>query len=600
MVSLRSLCAAASIAAIGAALSGCSFSASSLSAQDIQDATQRSKLELVKSRYVAPDVATGPLRDRSGLFLAGKTREHSHGAGLPIEFASRKYTFVNAAPMSFREVADLITRQTKLPVISRDDAPQQGAATSASRVASSADISQPRLAQGPQPAGFDATRALDAARAAQEGQAQAALGEAPFVASGNGTMGVNYTGALPGFLDLVADSFGYGWEYENGKIAFSRTQVVTFDIPALPIVMKLAFSLNSGISSGGASGGSGGGSSGSSLTQTDGSSQKATTDAAFNLWTDIEKTMKSIVGRSGTIDISGSTGTVTANAPAVVVNQLKKYVQRINKELSRQIVLSVDVYAVRLNKGDNYQFDFNLALQKAGEYGINYATAGASPAASAAGVVASRGTGNNGIGFAVLNSNSQFAGSNALVQALSTQGDVSVVNTANLTTLNGIPAPFQVVNTRGYVAQVSTTVTSGSTSGATQTSLTPGSVTTGFNLYTVPRVDKNGTVLLQYGVNISELVGAQNGFDTFSSGGQTVQLPNINARNFVQEASVPIGATLVLTGFESKSSKNQGSGVGDGHFPLFGGGVNASHGREIVVVAITPRVISFGAKNAVE
>ena len=440
-----------------------------------------------------------------------------------------------------------------------------------------------------------------AARAAQEGQAQAALGDVPFVAGGNGTMGVNYNGALPGFLDLVADSFGYGWEYENGKIAFSRTQVATFDIPALPIVMKLAFSLNSGISSGGSGGSSGGsGGSGGGLTQTDGSSQKATTDAAFNLWTDIEKTMKSIVGRSGTLDISGSTGTVTANAPAVVINQLKKYVQRINKELSREIVLSVDVYAVRLNKGDNYHFDFNLALQKAGEYGINYATAGASTAATAAGVVASRGTGNNGIGFAVLNSNSQFAGSNALLQALSTQGDVSVVNTANLTTLNGIPAPFQVVNTRGYVAQVSTTVTSGSSSGATQTSLTPGSVTTGFNLYTVPRVDKNGTVLLQYGVNISELVGAQNGFDTFSSGGQTVQLPNINARNFVQEASVPIGATLVLTGFESKSSKNQGSGVGDGHFPLFGGGVDASHGREIVVVAITPRVISFGAKNAVE
>ena len=133
MVSLRSLCAAASIAALGAVLSGCSFSASSLSANDIQDATQRSKLELVKSRYVAPDVASGPLRDRPGLFLAGKTREHSHGAGLPIEFASRKYTFVNATPMTFREVADLITRQTKLPVISRDDSPQQGAAPAASR-----------------------------------------------------------------------------------------------------------------------------------------------------------------------------------------------------------------------------------------------------------------------------------------------------------------------------------------------------------------------------------------------------------------------------------------------------------------------------------
>lgn len=601
MSTLRFFGAAALLLAAGTILSGCSTSASSLSAQGVQDATQRSKLELVKSRYVAPDAPRGPLRDRQGLFLAGATREHTHGSGLPIEFAKRKYTFVNTNPMTFREVSDLITRQTKLAVISRDDIsrPSAGAASRAK----SADITAPRLAQGPIPANFDANRALESARAAQEGQAAAALSEAPFVAGSDTTMGVNYDGDLGGFLDLVADSFGYGWEYDNGKIAFSRTKVATFDVPALPIVMKLAFSLNSGISSGG-SGGSGGGSGGSSggssgLTQTDGSQQKASTDAAFNLWTDIEKTLKSIVGQSGTVDISGSTGTITVNAPAVTVAQVKKYIARINKELSRQIVLSVDVYAVRLNKSDVYNFDFNLVMQKAGEFGVGYATAGASTAATAAGVVASRGAANNGLGFAVINPNSQFNGSSALLQALSTQGDVSVVNTANLTTLNGIPAPFQVINTRGYVAAVTTTAT-GNTTAATQTALTPGTVTTGFNLYTVPRVDKNGTVLLQYGVNISELVGAQNGFDTFSSGGQTVQLPNINARNFVQEASVPIGATLVLTGFESKTNKNQGSGVGDGHFPLFGGGVNAAHGREIVVVAITPRVISFGAKNAVE
>jgi type IVB pilus formation R64 PilN family outer membrane protein len=505
--------------------------------------------------------------------------------------------------MTFRDVAELITRQTKIPVIARDGDVGAQTATAAPGAGGSADISQPKVAQGPAPAGFDAARALDMARAAQEGLAEASLSGSTLVSAGKGTMSVNYTGPLGGFLDVVGDAFNYGWEYDGNRIVFTRTQVATFDIPALPIVMKLAFALDSGASSSASGGSGGGGSSGGTsggVQQTGGSSQKASTDAAFNLWNEMEKTMKNIVGKSGTIDISGSTGTVTANAPAAVINQLRKYVKRINRELSREIVLAVDVYSVRLNKGDNYNLDLNVMLQKAGEYGVGYMTPGATAATTVANVLAGRATGNGGVGAAVLNANSQFYGSNALVQALSTQGDVSIMTSANLTTLNGIPAPFQVINTRGYVAQVSTTVTAGTSSGATQTSLTPGTVTTGFNLYVVPRVDKNGSVLLQYGVNISELVGAQNGFDTFSSGGQTVQLPNINARNFVQEASVPINGTLVLTGFEQKNDKNSGSGVGDGHFPLFGGGVTASHGREVVVVSITPRVISFGAPNAVE
>lgn len=587
---------------VGSIVAGCASSATDNASRSINEANERGNAELAKSHFVAPDAPSGPIRERRGLFLAGPTRESAHGSELPIKWQDKSVSFVSAQSMTFREVADLITRQTGLPVVARENDFQS--AKTQPQVGSGADLTAagaggPTLAQGPTPPGFDPQRALEAARAAEGGFAAQSLYAPGGAAAAPGKMSVNYTGKLAGFLDLVADNFGYGWQYDDNRIAFSRTMVSIFDVPALPVVMKLAFSLDSGAQAQASGGGGAGG--GGGLRQTGGSHQKASTDAAFDLWTDINKTLHNIVGGSGTVDISGATGTVTVNAPAVVVRQVRDYVKRINRELSREIVLAVDVYSVRLNQGDNYNFDLNVAFNAA-KVGAGYATPGGIAGGVAGTTVAnvlSSATGSNGLGAAILDPHSKFDGSSALVKALSTQGDVSVVTSTSLTTLNGIPAPFQVVNTRGYVSQVSTTVGAGFSS-AVQTSLTPSSVTTGFNLYVVPRVDRNGTVLLQYGVNISELIGAHDGFDSFSTGGQTVQLPNINARNFVQEASVPVNGTLVLTGFEQNKDNRNNSGLGQSFFPLLGGGLQAQHGREIVVISITPRVISFGQKAALE
>ena len=120
MLHLRSMRAFVSLAAITATLAGCANSATTQSAEEIARANQRTHLELQKSRYGAPNAPSGPLRERNGLFLAGATRENGHGVGLPGKYASQKFSFVNASPMTFRDVAELITRQTKIPVIARD------------------------------------------------------------------------------------------------------------------------------------------------------------------------------------------------------------------------------------------------------------------------------------------------------------------------------------------------------------------------------------------------------------------------------------------------------------------------------------------------
>jgi type II secretory pathway component GspD/PulD (secretin) len=107
----------------------------------------------------------------------------------------------------------------------------------------------------------------------------------------------------------------------------------------------------------------------------------------------------------------------------------------------------------------------------------------------------------------------------------------------------------------------------------------------------MPRIQRNGDVLLQYGVNIKELVGADDGFDERTIGNNTIQLKRMNQRNFIQNANIPHGQTLVLAGFEQVRSTTRNSGVGHPLFPLLGGGSSASKEREVIVIMITPTVL---------
>ena len=108
----------------------------------------------------------------------------------------------------------------------------------------------------------------------------------------------------------------------------------------------------------------------------------------------------------------------------------------------------------------------------------------------------------------------------ALFQALSERGEVAVVTSASVTTLNGVPVPLQVGQERDYVSEIEVTTKDNSVT----TEITTDTVSAGFNLHLIPRVSRNGFLTLQFGMNISELAGTENGFDTFTANGHTVSI----------------------------------------------------------------------------
>ncbi|MBY3151268.1 hypothetical protein HFO56_02565 [Rhizobium laguerreae] len=518
-------------------------------ANDIRTTSAESSNLLSEAKAPLPAAQKNTINTHGDVFVGTKSVINEHGEPLPqrLEKANGVTITNGNASISLKEVAAIITREAKIPVVVAANVPVAAAGGASAQP----QQSSPELASGPIPAGFPIDQALQ-----QITNSQAPSSITASSAPAQGEMALNFHGRMSDLLDLVSANFNVSWKYERGKIVIDSTITRSFDVPALPMVTSLGFTLGEiGENKGGAN---------------------AKTDVTVNVYEELTTALGKLVGDS--YSINRSTGVVTVTGSPAVVDRARAYIDNLNIRLKDQVALSVKVYSVTVK--DDEDFALNIGgVFKSAKDSINLGGAGT------AGAI----TGGGSLGWALVDGASQFNGSNAAVKALSERGDVSVVTTASLTTVNGQPVPLQVGQDRDYVKQI--TVEKDTDAGTENTTFETDTVSTGFALQLMPRIQRNGDVLLQYGVNIKELVGTDDGFDERTIGDNTVQLKRLNQRNFIQNANIPYGQTLVLAGFEQVRSSTQNSGTGHPLFPLLGGSASASKEREVIVIMITPTVL---------
>ncbi len=374
-------------------------------------------------------------------------------------------------------------------------------------------------------------------------------------------MQINYQGPLSGLLDMVAAHFNVAWKYEMGRITIDNTITRSFDVPALATITGLNFSLGS------QSKGSNGG--------------QAKNETKVDFYGELDNGLKALVGQ-GSYSINKIGGVVTVTGNPATVERVQSYIKDLNERTSQQVNLDVKVYSVSLKDSENINLNLNAALTQATKYGITLAGSGTAAAAS----------GGGSLSWALLNQNDQFAGTKAVIQALSERGDVSEVTSAVVQTVNGQPVPFEVGTEQEYIPTITAQTSTSNGSNATSVSNTVAEVNSGFGMQLLPRIERNGDILLQYGIDISSLIGANNGFDTYKVGDNTVQLKHVARRNFLQQARIPHNTTLVLAGFEQTRSTTSKSGVGSPLFSLLGGGNNSAKQKEALVIVITPTILN--------
>ena len=570
--------------AMGATVAGCSPGTIGQADRAANAAQYDAAQYFDQSRQPLPaaNVGRGVVLDDN--YVGAVVERSQHGARLPI---NQNITLADNKQLPLSDIARAITRETGIPVVIAPDATAEGSSGGTPAQAQPiSNVSNAQVSQTIGRLGLGSSGGGSALTNVRNGRIYADSDTST-------TMSMQHNGSLESLLNQVTAHFGDTWQYNGSEIRISRNITRTYQIHALASNLELDSTLTgTGINSS-----AGGGSSTAGATGT--STQDVKSKIRVTLWEEVFNTIKKKVEGQGSATDSPSTGTVTVTAPPPVIDDIQAFVEQKNKQLSNEITVSFQVLSVQVTNADRNSIDLSSVIKTHGStipFGniTGLTGSGGTTATSAGGNTILSSAASAAIssvpGLAIIS-----GGTQAVIQALSTVGKVSVMQQASVTTLNGIPVPFQVTNTRGYLAKQSVTNNGSSTAGTqTTTTLEPGQVTTGFGLTVLPRVDfSDQTVMLQYNVNISALNGAQNGFDTFTSpdGRATIQLPNVNQRNFIQQAAIPTGETLALTGYAETNDTVNKTGSGTPGFYALGGSQVGQQIKTYIVILLTPTVI---------
>ncbi len=371
-----------------------------------------------------------------------------------------------------------------------------------------------------------------------------------------------WQGKLSNLLDQIADRFDAEWTYTGNNIHINQQIVRTFMLHALAGSTDVGGSVKT------SAGGDGG------LPQ-----QSVDSTSKLALWDEIQKSVETIISGRARANYSPATGTITIAGYPSVVKATEEYLRLQNKLRMRRVSIEARVLSVRLNRQNQNNFDLNVILKGAfGSRAFSYNSGIASGSSIGRDVL-----------VGVFDPTSLPANASTVSQGVITQlgaiaEKVSVEYSGTLVTLSDQPAPLQVATKQAYVARVSGSSTG---DGVAASTLEPGTIDIGLSMNILPRVIEQDRVMLRIALGITDLVNLA----TFTSGGSTVQLPEIDTTGFLQNAILRSGETLVLAGFERRNANDTQSGVGNPSNWLLGGGENFGRGREIRVLMITANLL---------
>lgn len=404
------------------------------------------------------------------------------------------------------------------------------------------------------------------------------IGAGQMTGGRSGLIDIKYDGDFPGLLDAVTNRLRVSWKVVDGAVSIIYLDTRTFRLFSQPYSYDDNTTVQSGTTTNtGASGGTGGAAGG--IGGSSGSNQMTTITMKSNRWDDIDKSVKQMLTPSvGRAQGSPSTGTYTVTDLPEVLDFIGLYFDAENKSLTKQITFNVKVLSVTLTNSNNLGIDWTLVYQSLGKsYGVSLTNI--TPKDPAA-IMATASV----LSTATAGGAARFAGSTAVISALAQQGRVSDLMSPTVTTLNHHTVPVQIGSQISYIAQAQMTATAqvGST-----TSLIPGTVTTGFNMRLTPYVMPDDQILLDTSLNVSALLRIR----SVTSGGTTIEVPEVENRIFSQTARLHPGETLILSGFEQINNTSNKSGAGDPSNIIFGGSVQSSTNRSVVVILITPNLM---------
>ena len=331
------------------------------------------------------------------------------------------------------------------------------------------------------------------------------------------------------------------------------------------------------------------------------SSIKTTSKADF--WSNLKATIDSIVGNAEgrSVVVDPHAGLVIVRAMPGELRDVEAYLDSAQGNLQRQVILEAKIIEVQLNDSHQSGIDWaalsesgtdRFLMGQAGVINDNAALYDDNGEFNSAAILTNLAGNEFSNLFAIGGATDDFG---FLLRLLDTQGDVQVLSSPRVSTVNNQKAVIKVGSDEFFVTDVSSTTTSGATTTLTTPSVTLTPFFSGIALDVTPQISRDGEVILHIHPSVSEV---NDQIKNITIAGQTQQLPL--ALSTVRESDSVVkalsGQVVVIGGLMQNRSANDDASVpGLGDIPFLGnlfGQQKAQSNRSELVILLKPIVVN--------
>lgn len=289
-------------------------------------------------------------------------------------------------------------------------------------------------------------------------------------------------------------------------------------------------------------------------------SSNVKTKSETDFWSELSTSLNLIVQNEekASVVVSPHAGIVVVRALPQTHDLIKKYLNTTQMSLDRQVIIEAKIIEVSLSDGYQAGIDWS----KMGT------TSGDSFTISQQGQVIQQAVSENPLNgiFSMLYQGDNFA---AAIDLLKSQGDVQVLSSPRVSTVNNQKAIIKVGSDEFFVTDVSTTTVTG-TSTATTPNVTLTPFFSGISLDVTPQVNIDGDIVLHIHPIVSEVADQPK---TLSLGADNFVLPLAltNVRESDSIVRTRNGRVIVIGGLmQNKVSEEDNSTPLLGDIPLLG------------------------------
>ncbi|MDI1299664.1 pilus (MSHA type) biogenesis protein MshL [Methylotenera sp.] len=391
-------------------------------------------------------------------------------------------------------------------------------------------------------------------------------------------------------LDSLRELYGYEYKVEGTRIFIEPQSIQTRVFQVNYIIGQRKGSSDTRVTSGSVSDGtSSGQSTGStSTTNSSGSANRASmisssiaTTTNNDFWKDLTDSLNGIVGNENgrRVVVNVQSGVIMVRAMPAEVRNVEAFLRLMQVTIERQVILEAKIMNVQLNdqsqsgvnwsvfgkSGSNTGIVGNLnANTQLASSGNGNLLSGDLGAASGTAIANAATTSLGGPLFAVALQGANFA---ALLSFLETQGDVQVLSSPRIATINNQKAVLKVGTDEFFVTGISsnTTASTGATTTSPEVTLQP--FFSGIALDVTPQIDKDDNIILHMHPSISQVTTVNKQLNLGgTSGAINLPLASSNVSETDSIVRTHDGRVIAIGGLMTESAisnKSKVPGLGD-------------------------------------